>query len=138
MKTSWYLTPDGYALSSTLKILMHRFIMNPQARIKIDHINNNRLDNRKCNLREVTDSENAQNKRKRGDDGYIGVIMNEYKSKITGIIKESFYAKIMKNGKSYWSKSCETKEEAAREYDRLALELYGKHANVNFPKLVLN
>lgn len=40
---------------------MHRFIMNPDSDRIIDHKNRNGLDNRKYNLRECTNKENAQN-----------------------------------------------------------------------------
>jgi len=42
-------------------IIMHRVIMNPPPDMKIDHINGNGLDNRKENLRIVTNRENCQN-----------------------------------------------------------------------------
>ncbi|WP_252233758.1 HNH endonuclease [Clostridium sp. ZS1] len=43
---------------------MHRFIMNPPSNKLIDHINGNKLDNRKCNLRIVNKSQNAMNSKK--------------------------------------------------------------------------
>lgn len=41
---------------------IHRHILNPPKNKQVDHINHNTLDNRKCNLRLVTRSENQQNK----------------------------------------------------------------------------
>lgn len=44
-------------------IKIHRLIMDiSDPKIKVDHINHNTLDNRKCNLRLVTDQENQFNK----------------------------------------------------------------------------
>jgi hypothetical protein len=52
---------------------------------QLDHINKNRSDNRLCNLREATNAENAQN-RKRSDNktGYTGVNQenNKWKAEI--------------------------------------------------------
>lgn len=56
----------------------------------IDHINGDRSDNRFCNLREVTNAENAQNRRiqqKGGKSGLLGVSFDKktkkYRSRIT-------------------------------------------------------
>ena len=44
-------------------IRLHRWIMNCPKHLEVDHINHNTLDNRKCNLRKVTNRENQLNKR---------------------------------------------------------------------------
>lgn len=43
--------------------LLHRYILNTPKHLHVDHMNSNGLDNRRSNLREVTRSENMQNKR---------------------------------------------------------------------------
>jgi len=52
--------------------LLHRRIMNPPKGLVVDHMNGNPLDNRRENLRVVTQSENSMNKRSkpRGRSGY--------------------------------------------------------------------
>lgn len=52
----------------------HRLIMDPPQGMEVDHINRKRLDNRRCNLRLVTHSQNEQNKTSRlGISGYRNV-----------------------------------------------------------------
>lgn len=60
----WYLC-QGYAKMAHGPS-MHRFIMNPSHEMTIDHLNFNRLDNRKANLRECTLTENVKRKRSKG------------------------------------------------------------------------
>jgi hypothetical protein len=63
---SWWLNNTGYAYSyergSPKKLLMHRFIMRPPQDMVVDHINGDKLDNRRSNLRICTQRENAMNK----------------------------------------------------------------------------
>lgn len=64
MRYSWYYR-DGYALATIRdkEVRMHRFIMDEtDPEIVIDHVNRNRLDNRKANLRRLTPLENANNR----------------------------------------------------------------------------
>ena len=57
--TKWF-DVNGYARSRDGKS-MHRLIMSPPEDKEIDHMNHNRLDNRKKNLRICTRQENARN-----------------------------------------------------------------------------
>lgn len=61
---SWFLV-GGYAKMSHGEF-MHRFIMNPDQDMTIDHLNFNKLDNRKNNLRECSLIENVKRKRSKG------------------------------------------------------------------------
>lgn len=82
----WYFANNGYAMRSIYlgkingkykykNIFMHHLIINPFKDLEVDHINRNRLDNRKENLRLVTSSQNKINciKRKHNTSGYKGV-----------------------------------------------------------------
>lgn len=51
---------NGYAVNS-FGLLMHRLIMRPPRELVVDHLNHNRLDNRRANLRVCTQFENSQN-----------------------------------------------------------------------------
>lgn len=64
----WYLNSSGYAVRDIVRknkkecILMHRFLNNTPVGFFTDHINRDRLDNRKENLRTVTASQNLHNR----------------------------------------------------------------------------
>lgn len=84
-KHGWYYK-DGYAVTSIKRkrVRMHHLIMGkPTKGYQIDHINRDRMDNRRSNLRFVTDAENAKNNigkgyRKHGK-GWEASICHNYK-----------------------------------------------------------
>lgn len=123
---SWHLNCYGYAKSKInyKHILMHRMIMGdiPSGMV-IDHINGNKLDNRKANLRVCTQGQNATNCSKRSrNKKYKGVYLS-YGGK--------FRAKISKDGIDYCLGSFTEERDAAKAYNDKAIELFGKYARVN-------
>lgn len=83
----WFKNDSGYILSVLKKIdgkqkriRMHNLLIGDYG---IDHINNNKFDNRKSNLRKVTASQNNMNKRLRQDStsGYTGVYWGKQHNK---------------------------------------------------------
>lgn len=62
---------DGKQIKKT--ILMHRAIINCKKGLIVDHINHDSLDNRKENLRIVSNRQNLQNLKKSGTSKYPGV-----------------------------------------------------------------
>lgn len=74
----WYFN-GGYAVRGCPKrILMHRLIAKTPDGFDTDHINRNKLDNRKANLRVVSRSQNLLNVNPRKDNksGYVGIFWN--------------------------------------------------------------
>lgn len=66
---------NGYVVNVKNNVLLHRLIINPPCEMMVDHINGNRLDNRKINLRIVTPQQNAINISRRCDNtsGHKGI-----------------------------------------------------------------
>lgn len=73
---SWFLSDTGYAMrrpnlddGSKVTIRLHRLVVDaPEGKV-VDHLNNDKLDNRKSNLRVCTQKDNAQNRK--GIKGYV-------------------------------------------------------------------
>ena len=108
-------------------IIMHRLIMNAQKGQEIDHINHNGLDNRKCNLRFCTRSQNIMNTRpKRGTSKYKGVSW----CKMT----QNWLSCIMMDGEYINLGYYDDEIDAAKTYDDKAKELFGEFACLNFPQ----
>lgn len=88
--TAWCLHTGGYAQSPDSRY-MHRVIMDAPKGKDVDHINGDRLDNRKANLRTVTRSQNLHN---RHDRPYHGVTWRKdkrkWRARITVDLKEIF------------------------------------------------
>lgn len=84
----WNLHTKGYAYRKENKhnIFLHRVVNRTPAQYQTDHINQNKLDNRRSNLRTVIRSQNQQNTGmfKTNTSGYKGVswskIMNKWES----------------------------------------------------------
>lgn len=77
---TWYVTDTGYAYRSvqvgkkkSKNIRMHRELVSAPAGSDVDHINGNRVDNRKENLRICSRSDNLKNKTQRRSDNRSGV-----------------------------------------------------------------
>lgn len=65
----WYRDKDGYAVrhawreGKRILLGMHILIMRPSGGLEVDHIDGNRLDNRRANLRLVDGFQQAQNRK---------------------------------------------------------------------------
>lgn len=105
-------------------VLMHRLILKFPSKL-IDHKNRNGLDNRRCNLRLATSSQNRMNSIK-----HIG----NY-SGFKGVHKQSkantFFARVTANGLKIHGGTFKSKVDAAKRYNELAVKHHGKFARLN-------
>lgn len=123
MKYKWCMvTKDNNKYVVTQRhTLMHKMILgkHPDPKYVIDHLNGNGLDNRKRNIKHRTHAENAQNRKPKSNTAskYIGVFKEPaaWRARINGLHLGQF----------------QTEEEAAMQYDKAALIIYGPDAQTN-------
>jgi hypothetical protein len=98
----------------------------------IDHINGDKLDNRRANLRLATRSDNEANKRKRRTQAG-GKPSSSYKgvSKITDGRKKCWRATITQEHRHINLGTYYVEEDAAAAYDKAAVEYFGEFASIN-------
>jgi len=116
-------------------LMMHRVIMNAAEANIIDHIDGNGLNNKKENLRFATRSQNAQNKLRKSKAlskykcvHYAATEKRKLKKPWRAYIKDPNTNKKITVG--YFA----TEEEAAKAYDKKAVELFETFAKLNFPE----
>lgn len=119
----WRKHKSGYASRETKiggkpkTIWLHRLIVTPADGMQVDHVNGDKLDNRRVNLRQATPAQNMQNRI--GKPGALGV---------KGVRKDgsSFRATITNNGKRIHLGTFDTIEEASNAYVEASLRLHGE------------
>lgn len=125
----WSYNLRGYAQrmigSSGKSMLLHRFIIDAPSDKEVDHINGNRLDNRKANLRLSTRIQNCWNSKWKNKTGFKGVSIAKH-----GYNKK-YIAAITCRGKVYRLGYFSTAREAGKAYDKKAHELFGEFAKTN-------
>jgi hypothetical protein len=109
------------------RIVAKLFVTNEDraTRNEVDHINNNRRDNRASNLRWVSRSENSHNtsSHKGSTSRYLGVSWVNARNK--------WQAQIYLNGTNKFLGRFTCEHEAARAYNVAALKYHGPYANLN-------
>lgn len=130
-KWKW-CTSGGYASKSVRlsngsksNIRMHRLIMLPRRGEEVDHVDRDRLDNRRSKLRVCTSSENKCNAPARisNTSGFKGVGWH--------IASLKWRAVIQVEGEHRHIGLFKSKEDAARAYNKAAAELHGEFAHQN-------
>lgn len=118
-----YVRTANYELFKRKKVTLHRFLLDVKnPKILIDHVNRDKSDNRRSNLRLCTAAENARNsapskKNKSKTSKFKGVAKND----------SGFSAKISIG-------TYETEEQAVIAFDQIAYFLHGEFAYLNFPE----
>lgn len=130
-KHKWHCNSYGYAIRmprigvKRKVIWMHRVIAGTPDGMDTDHINGDRLDNRRSNLRSCTTTQNLMNVRKR--DGCTSRHKGVYFYKRTG----QWMARIYVDGKCKFLGYFDDENEAADAYNREAMLSHGEFAKLN-------
>jgi hypothetical protein len=132
--SQWKWQYNGYAMRLTSRslpinrttVLMHRVIMDAPHGMEVDHINGNKLDNRRSNLRICTSTENKHNRGvyRNSTTGSKGVTFNKREKKFKVSIR-------IGNGKRLHLGYFTNLGEATRAYDEAAKKYHGEFARLN-------
>ena len=139
----WYFNQCGYAVrqyripncEQRVLIQMHRLINSTPDGFDTDHINGDRLDNRRENLRTCTRAQNLWNSFVRKKSGHFssdfkGVGVQKLKGK-NGLDRFVFYANITKEGVNTRLGNFYSEVDAAMAYNDAAKEMFGEFAQLN-------
>jgi hypothetical protein len=127
---------NGYAIRSKrigkrtdnkqIYFLMHRQILNAPIGKEVDHINGNKLDNRRCNLRLCSHKENLRNHQRKK----IGC-SSIYKGVCFVKRNKNWRVQIWVDYKAIWIGSFKTEKEAALAYNNAAIKYHKEFARLN-------
>lgn len=136
MQWKWTYHPAHYAVRSdyitpthSKRVYMHRIIVGCSGCERVDHINRNGLDNRRCNLRLASHQQNQWNKGpiSTNTSGYKGV--SRHRSNPAWTPKWS--AQLNVNKRKIYLGCFLTPEDAARAYNEAAIKYHGEFAYQN-------
>lgn len=109
------------------RVYMHRLILQVSGGLQVDHADRNGLNNRRCNLRAATRSQNCSNREKTGvTSRFKGVYWNKKDRR--------WVAQIGSNSDVKFLGGYLSEENAAMAYDSAAFKAYGAFAVLNFPE----
>lgn len=116
-----YVNRYNYTMITRLRTPLHRIITDCPEGLNVDHINGNKLDNRRENLRICTQSQNTMNRGKANmtsTSRFKGVCWEKQKSR--------WRAVIYKGGKRKHLGYYRDEEDAARAYNDAVEEIHGE------------
>lgn len=128
-KSRWCLS-NCYAMRSVVtkegprKIYMHQFLAKAEEGEVVLHRDGNKVNNQRSNLAVVSRRARQQRTKVRSSSGYKGV----------GRRGAKWVSHIGYQGKTVSLGTFSAIEDAARAYDKAALEYYGPEALLNFPR----
>lgn len=127
-KFKWNLNQKGYVRGTARagRNRLHRYLMQCPKGLEIDHINGDKLNNRKENLRICTCSQNSKNKKKG--------IRNNQTSKYKGVtfVSGGWRVHVWNNYRKLYLGEYKTEHLAAIVYDFAVKQLHGEFAKTNF------
>lgn len=123
LQYKWHITDTGYCKCTELSVLLHRFILDlsESDEMFVDHINGNKLDNRKCNLRRVTPQQNSFNltNKGKGENKRKGVSYRRDRNK--------WRAYITVDGKQINLGMFEKEEDAIKAREEAEIKYFGEY-----------
>lgn len=125
----WCLHSKGYIYNSVGKILLHRYLIICQPDKQVDHINSCRIDNRKSNLRIVSNQENQFNRKEgiNNKSGHRGVIFHKSLNRWQSFIR--FNRRMIHLG------TFENKKDAIKYRLDAEIKYFGKYSYVESKKI---
>lgn len=138
LKVYWFIEPNGYVKSVTGRkhktaLTLHKFVLEcnnikvPKG-LDIDHINGNKSDNRLCNLRVASRSQNNINRVRISNNNTSGFTGVSYRKN-----KDDYKAYISYKGRQISLGIYKTLEEAVKARKEAEIKYYGDFS----PKVVI-
>lgn len=133
-KHEWHARRDRYTYyaerssgptKSRHGIKMHRLLLSAKRGQQVDHVNGNGLDNRRCNIRVCTHTENQRNRRrqKSARSSFKGITFHKRRQK--------WQAQIKVNKRNIYLGLFVSELAAAKAYDKAAEKFFGEFARGN-------
>lgn len=133
---NWSLTPSGYVRRTKPEamkgcVYMHHDVVgHAPVGFEVEHIDQNKRNNQRCNLTFISKQLNQQRKNSgRNTTGFVGIKHELRTGKWT--------AQIRLNDKAKHLGTFKTPEDAAKAYDDAAFATYGLSAKLNFSRIVV-